>query len=168
MNKTGERKVDNKPPRDPLPPADPRASYITVFSYVFFFSILGTEKSGKVSIKAVSESDLNTLLLSSRYVIMATAAQTSRAPLPLTTVFTPPASCSSASFVYLAGVIFVYPDYSQQPGGSGRAGCFPSGFQIASPFSPAPSLCPVGYEVACKTTSGEVTSAVCCLRCEAP
>jgi len=91
---------------------------------------------------------------------MITAPQNSGARVPLTTVFTPPASCSPTSFH--EGDLAIYPDRNQVAGAV-RAECFPSGFQAASPFSPAPSSCPVGYTVACQTTLGEVTTAVCCL-----
>src|SRR5215472_17194292 len=98
---------------------------------------------------------------------MATSLQTSGAPVPLTTVFTPPASCSPTTFVLYEGDLAIYPDHSQftRPV---RSECFPPGFQTASPFSPAPSSRLVGYTVACQITSGEVTSAVCFLRCDLP
>ena len=94
---------------------------------------------------------------------MTTTSPTPGSPIPLTTVFTPPASCAPTSFVSSVGYLAVYPD-SVQFQGSTRKECFPSGYQGTSAFSPAPSLCPVGYSVACQTTIGEETSAICCLR----
>jgi hypothetical protein len=82
--------------------------------------------------------------------------------IPLTTLFTPPASCAT-SFVFNEVNINVYPN-SAELLGSTLLECFPSGYQATSAFSPAPSLCPVGYHVACQTTIGEQTSAICCLR----
>jgi hypothetical protein len=90
--------------------------------------------------------------------------------IPLTTVFTPPASCLASFLLYITyGEFLVFPNSAQTETVSfllstAIAECFPSGYQSTSPFSLAPSFCPAGYHVVCQTTFGLETSAICCPR----
>lgn len=88
--------------------------------------------------------------------------------VPLTTIFTPPASCSTA-FTFEGSYYNAIPsglliqnavaDYQ-------NTACFPSGFTqygraVHNSFVYSPGACPVGYSTAA-AFPGETTTAVCC------
>lgn len=88
---------------------------------------------------------------------------------PLTTVFTPPASCSS-SWTYEGSY------YNSVPGGiliqnallhSTDSNCFPSGFTNAGRGTASdllsPGYCPHGYTSPAIFQGGTATTAICCL-----
>ncbi|WPH02113.1 Hypothetical protein R9X50_00496800 [Acrodontium crateriforme] len=88
---------------------------------------------------------------------------------PLTTIFTPPASCKThwtyeaQDYNSVSGGLLIQNAFSEIPDDS----CFPTGF---SGFGRAPSIvqvfspgaCPVGYATAGNTYNGPVTTAICC------
>lgn len=85
---------------------------------------------------------------------------------PLTTTFTAPSSCATATGLYQ-----IWPEsdryyYEQGPLGS-RAECFPSGYNASPSQHYSPGLCPSGYTPACSSTdviSGKTTETAytCC------
>lgn len=85
--------------------------------------------------------------------------------IPLTTIFTPPASCSPTSVIWgLTGFNSTLYLDREQYSVETKTDCFPSGYSTGSFFSPAPSICPVGYTIACQSVDGSETAAVCCTR----
>jgi len=88
-------------------------------------------------------------------------------PVALTTTFVPPAVCSfSPSSLYVwdnFGILELFPD-RVQAGNIAEPVCFPSGYVSSSYFSPAPSICPVGFTIACQGVNGPETTATCCYR----
>ncbi|OAX78659.1 hypothetical protein ACJ72_07030 [Emergomyces africanus] len=92
---------------------------------------------------------------------------TGREPIPLTTVFTPPASCASswtyegAYYNSVTGGLLI-----QNASPERDRNCFPPLFagtgrgQIQQVFSPG--YCPEGYASPAATTNNGVTTAVCC------
>lgn len=70
---------------------------------------------------------------------------------PLTTTFTAPSSCATATGLYQ-----IWPEtdryyYEQGPLGS-RTECFPSGYDASPSQHYSPGLCPSGYTPACSST----------------
>lgn len=88
---------------------------------------------------------------------------------PLTTIFTPPAGCSThwtyeAAFynsipngLLIQDALSEHPDSSCFPSGWAGFGRAPSETQIFSP-----GACPSGYATAANSYNGAVTTAVCC------
>jgi hypothetical protein len=80
----------------------------------------------------------------------------------VTTLFTPPASCTSQVpiLTIIDSVQVLFPDLEQATS-KVASECFPSQFQPKTFISPAP-FCQVGYTAACGTIRGPETAAVCC------
>ncbi|KAK2596871.1 hypothetical protein N8I77_012758 [Diaporthe amygdali] len=85
---------------------------------------------------------------------------------PLTTTFTAPSSCATATGLYQ-----IWPEadtyyYEQGPLGS-RTECYPSGYDASSSQYYSPGLCPSGYTPACSSTgivsrTATETAYTCC------
>lgn len=77
---------------------------------------------------------------------------------PLTTTFTAPSSCATATGLYQ-----VWPDpggyYYEQGPLLGRTECYPSGYDASPSQYYSPGLCPAGYTAACSST-GLISSTV--------
>ncbi|KAH8658095.1 hypothetical protein BX600DRAFT_63225 [Xylariales sp. PMI_506] len=81
---------------------------------------------------------------------------------PLTTTFTPPASCTNDFTNYYQmwtgdlGVFDIAGPYTTES-------CFPSGYNPARSEYYSPGICPAGYKTACSSvdTNG-VTAVTCC------
>ncbi|OJD20250.1 hypothetical protein ACJ73_08415 [Blastomyces percursus] len=98
------------------------------------------------------------------------ASQGPTTQIPLTTVFTPPASCSS-SWTYEPSAANLVPEglLVQNAATSNNAdpSCFPSGFnkygRKTAETVYSPGYCPLGYTTADVDIERSVTTAVCCL-----
>lgn len=85
---------------------------------------------------------------------------------PLTTTFTAPSSCATATGLYQ-----IWPEldryyYEQGPLGS-RTECYPSGYDASPSQHYSPGLCPSGYTPACSSTgivssTATETAYTCC------
>ena len=84
---------------------------------------------------------------------------TTRSPIPLTTIFTPPASCLDV--VTYDGKQFWQGGISQ----TGDAGCYPSGFSKILNSYFTPGICPESWTSVGSVTDDRVTvgfDAMCC------
>ncbi|OJJ41680.1 hypothetical protein ASPWEDRAFT_48203 [Aspergillus wentii DTO 134E9] len=97
----------------------------------------------------------------------ASTAESTITPIPLTTVFTPPASCSSHWTYEPSGYNLVGDGLLLQNAIANDPSCFPSGFshvgraQGTQVFSPG--YCPGGYTSANVAIDGPTTTAICCI-----
>lgn len=76
---------------------------------------------------------------------------------PLTTTFTAPASCDTASVYSVDGLNAGF--YQQGPYET-NSGCLPSKWVLNGAYSPG--VCPKGYTVACSATDESAETTVCC------
>lgn len=85
---------------------------------------------------------------------------------PLTTTFTAPSSCATATGLYQIFSEAESYHYEQGPLGS-RTECFPSGYDTSPSLYYSPGLCPSGYTPACSSTdivsrTATETAYTCC------
>jgi hypothetical protein len=110
-----------------------------------------------------------------RYLQVSRIDMTASSPQPLTTVFTPPASCltdtnyysytaSQSNALFNIGNNVGCGGYQCYAGYPSDSNCYPTGWALSQAFSPG--VCPESYTIACSSliTSGTAieTIATCC------
>ncbi|KAJ5351655.1 hypothetical protein N7452_000629 [Penicillium brevicompactum] len=96
-------------------------------------------------------------------------------PLALTTTFSPPAACTTETWIveYLTGSYYFTTsvmepgaDWFFSQGPIDWSSCFPSGYQVTTDFYYSPGICPSGYSIASATIvslgTNTETRAACC------